>query len=353
MPKMSRHSVPETIPRARRKMQRVTMQDVAKLADVAISTVSLYLRKPDEVMAKTGAKVAAAIEQLGYMPNMMAGGLAAAATRAVSLIVPSLRNAFFAETTDALQAELAKQGVQLLLGHTEYDAAREEALVRASLAWAPAALVLTGLHHSRATRQLLLSRDTPVIEVWELGGNPIDMAVGFEHRAVGGEAARHLIERGCRHLAFLGARLTEDRRAGQRADGYLSALLGRNLKLPLKLADPGPATVEAGARLLTEALRQMPELDGIVCSNDWIALGVLFECQRRAIAVPRRLRIIGFGDLPFASGTVPPLTTIRPSGAQIGREVARLALARLNGEPISEAEKLVDVGFQLMQRATT
>jgi LacI family gluconate utilization system Gnt-I transcriptional repressor len=335
-------------------MQSVTMEDVSKLAGVATSTVSLYLRKPDLVLAKTGTKIAAAIERLGYVPNMMAGGLAAAATtRVVSLIVPSLRNAFFAETADALQAELARSGVQLLLGHTEYDTAREEALVRASLAWSPAALVLTGLNHSRATRQLVLSRDTAVIEIWELGGTPLDMAVGFDHRAVGALAARHMVSIGCRNIVFLGARLQEDRRAGQRAAGCKLALLEMDRAQASEVEDPAPASVAAGARLLDKALAQMPAVDGLVCSNDWIALGVLFECQRRGIAVPETLRIIGFGDLPFAAGTHPALTTIRPAGARIGREVARLALAGLSGSDIAEADRLIDVGFELVVRGTT
>jgi LacI family gluconate utilization system Gnt-I transcriptional repressor len=97
----------------------------------------------------------------------------------------------------------------------------------------------------------------------------------------------------------------------------------------------------------------MPAVDGLVCSNDWIALGVLFECQRRGIAVPETLRIIGFGDLPFAAGTHPALTTIRPAGARIGREVARLALAGLSGSDIAEADRLIDVGFELVVRGTT
>jgi LacI family gluconate utilization system Gnt-I transcriptional repressor len=334
-------------------MQRVTMQDVATLAGVAISTVSLYLRKPAQVMPDTGARVAEAIEQLGYVQNMMAGGLAAASTRAVSLIVPSLRNAFFSETADILQAELGREGVQLLLGHTEYDPRREEALVRASLAWAPAALVLTGLDHNRATRQLLFSRDTPVIEIWELGGPPIDMAVGFDHRAVGAAAAHHLIRRGCRTPAFLGARLDEDRRASQRGEGFAAALLGRDVRPALRLADPGPATVAAGARLLATALRDAPDLDAVACSNDWIALGVLFECQRQGVEVPGRLKVIGFGDLPFAADTIPPLSTVRPAGAAIGRETARLALARLMETALTDADKVIDVGFELVPRAST
>ena len=337
--------------RSRRKTDSVTMQDVARLADCATSTVSLYLRKPELVHAKSSERIAAAIERLGYVPNMMAGGLAAAAaTRVVSLIVPSLRNAFFAETADALQTALGASGVQLLLGHSEYDPAREEALVRASLAWSPAALVLTGLEHSRGTMQMALSRGTPVIEIWELGGNPLDMLVGFDHRAVGAAAARHLRAQGCRNSVFLGARLQEDRRAAQRGLGCVATLQDGGEAGP-QIVDPAPASVALGSALLGQALDQFPSLDGVVCSNDLIALGALFECQRRGIAVPDTVRIVGFGDLPFAAATNPALSTIRPHGAKIGEEVARLAVAGLNGETIET--RVIDVGFELIQRGTS
>lgn len=326
------------------------MQDVARLADCATSTVSLFIRKPELVQEKTGVRIASAIDRLGYVPNMMAGGLAAAgATKVVSMIVPSLRNAFFATTADALQTDLAAAGVQLLLGHTEYDLAQEEALVRASLAWSPTALVLTGLEHSRGTRQMLLARATPVIEMWELGSNPLDIMVGFDHRAAGIAAIQHLFSVGCKKPVFLSARLHQDQRAAQRGAGALSAMKEKGCPL-LHFTDREPASVAIGAALMAQALKSDIGIDGVACSNDSIALGALFECQRRNIAVPERVKIIGFGDLSFSPSTNPALSTIKPPGEKIGKEVARLALA---GPGHTQASKTVDVGFELIQRQTT
>ncbi|MGJ3265314.1 MAG: LacI family DNA-binding transcriptional regulator, partial [Salinarimonas sp.] len=155
--------------RGRRKMQVVTMTEVAAAAGVSPSTVSLYFRRPKSVSPAARAAIAQAVSELGYVPNLVAGGLAAASSRVVSLIVPSVRNAFFAETVSALEAALAPQGLQVMLGHTEYDLAREEALVRAALAWAPAAIVLTGLEHAPDTRALLQRARVPVVEMWERG----------------------------------------------------------------------------------------------------------------------------------------------------------------------------------------
>ena len=339
--------------RHRRKMQRVTMTDVARVADVSPSTVSLYLRKPGLVSPTVGATIARVVEELGYVPSLVAGGLAAAGSRVVSIIVPSVRNAFFADTVSALQDTLEPSGLQLMLGHTEYSLAREEALVRTALSWSPAAIVLVGLEHSRAARQLLLAAGVPVFEVWEHSQSPVDTAVGFHHREVGIAAATHLIERKRTRLCFLSARMSEDRRAEQRAAGFVRRVIDGGLPEPAVLDAPGSATTEAGAKLLGQALASDPAIDGIGCSNDLIALGVLFECQRRGIAVPGRIGVIGFGDLLFSASCVPPLTTVRPPGDEIGRKVGELILERLEGAPRPAMPQAFDLGFKLQIRQST
>jgi LacI family transcriptional regulator, gluconate utilization system Gnt-I transcriptional repressor len=342
-------------PRKRRKMQRVTMTEVAQLAHVSPSTVSLYLRKPDAVSPGAGQVIARAIQTLGYVPNLVAGGLAAATSRVVSIIVPSVRNAFFAETVSTLQAELAAEGLQVLLGHSEYSMAQEEALVRTALSWAPAAIVLTGLKHSRETEKLLKASHVPIVEMWELGGDPIHMAVGFAHPQVGASAAQHLLSKGRRTLVFLGARMQEDRRAAQRARGFEQTCQAHENTgvVCTRLNHPGPATVEAGALLLSRALEQTPGLDGIACSNDLIALGAIFECQRRRIAIPETLSLIGFGDLDFSASCVPSLTTIRPSGDLIGKEVAGLIINSLRDDRRNDVSPIIDTGHLLIERRST
>jgi LacI family gluconate utilization system Gnt-I transcriptional repressor len=342
----------EPAPRNRRGTRRVTMADVARRAGVSPSTVSLYLRKPDTVSPGAGSQIARAIAELDYVPNLVAGGLAAASSRVVSIIVPSVRNAFFAETVARLQADLGRERLQVLLGHTEYDLAEEENLVRTALSWAPAAVVIAGLAHSPATVRLLRAARVPVIEIWELGREPIDIAIGFAHDKVGAAAAEHLIGRGRRRLAFLGARMQQDNRAAQRARGFAAAAEARGLA-PASLGHPAPATVEVGGMLLAQAIEAHPDLDAIACSNDHIALGALFECQRRGIAVPERLAMIGFGDLPFSAACNPALTTIRPPGELIGSEAARVILARARGEAAPTGGQVIDTHFTLVPRQSS
>ena len=89
-------------------------------------------------------------------------------------------------------------------------------------------------------------------------------------------------------------------------------------------------------------------MDAIYCSSDFLALGALIEAKARGIAVPGRLRILGFGDLDFARDTDPPLSTVRIDGTAIGRQAARFVLDRIAGGP--EGPRIVDLGFTIIPR---
>ncbi len=336
---------PDRPDRRRRGMDRVTMADVARRAQVSPSTVSLYLRRPEAVSKRIGARVAAAIEAMGYVPNAIAGGLAAAGSRVVSVTVPSLRNAFFSETVTELERILSARGLHTLVGHTEYDASQEERLVRAALSWAPAAVVLTGRDHGQATRDLLGRTGTNVVEMWDLGPDPIGRMVGFSHEAVGARIARHFVEQGYASAAFAGARLSEDTRAARRARGFLDAMADAGR--PARLVEvPGPASAAAGDPLLDRIAAD--PVRAVACSNDTVALGLIFAAARRGIDVPGDLAVAGFGDLDFAAWMVPPLTTLRPPAAGIAAAVAEAVLAG----PAGAAPRTVELDVTFLPRAS-
>jgi LacI family gluconate utilization system Gnt-I transcriptional repressor len=336
---------------ARRPAGPAQMSDVAALAGVSTSTVSRALRNPDAVSPVLRARVESAITSLQYVPNSMAGGLAASRTRTVGVIVPSLVNSFFSATIEAMAEGLNADGYQILLGNSGYAAEREEALVNSFLSWSPAAIVLTGQAHSRGTLQRLINAGLPVVEMWELGENPLDTLVGFSHRAVGRAAARHLIDRGRRTLAFAAAALGHDRRAAQRGAGFAEALQESGLPAPVVVTLDERASVQGGGQLVAQLLARHPEVDGVFFSNDVLMLGGLFECQRQAVRVPDALALIGFGDLDFTACSQPTLTTIRPPRREIGATVAAHLLQRFRDHDAAAAT--IDVGFELVARGST
>jgi len=333
---------------SRRASRRSRMADVAQLAGVSTSTVSRALSRPDAVSAELRGRVEDAIRRLGYVPNLMAGALAAARSRTVGVIVPSIINSFFAATVEEMAAALAARGYQLMLGNSGYAPETEEALVESFLAWSPAAIVLTGLHHSRRTTRLLLDQEIPIVEMWEMGERPLDALVGFSHRALGRAVGRHLYAAGRRRVAFVGAAMDRDLRAADRAAGYREAVQEAGLHAPVTLALPDRASVGAGGRGLEALLAAQPAVDAVFFSNDVLALGALFECQRQGWAVPDRIALFGFGDLDFTATSVPRLSTVRPPREEIGRRVARLLLDRFDGK--GEEQAVIDLGFTLVPR---
>lgn len=341
--------------RARRNTQRATMLDVAQLADVSPSTVSLYLRKPEAVSDKLRDKVQQAIDTLHYVPNRIAGSLAAARSRTIAVVIPSIANSFFARTVETMQAISEKAGYNLLLANSEYDLKREEDLVRAFLEWSPAGVILTGCNHTENTRGMLASAGIPVGQMWDLGDPSLGLQVGFDNASVGYTALQHLYQGGCQRVIYLGVRLDIDHRARYRADGYAKAATadGRHVPRIIDLPNNEHVVQEAG-KAIAAAIASDPLIDGVICSNDSLALGVLLEAQRRGIRVPERLSVVGFGDLDFAECTIPPLTTIRPHRQQIGRRLMEIMIERCESWDSSEwPEQAIDVGFELIPRNTT
>jgi LacI family gluconate utilization system Gnt-I transcriptional repressor len=216
--------------------------------------------------------------------------------------------------------------------------------------------VITGCRHDDATRMLLRQARAPVAEMWELGGEPFDLQVGFSHRAVGETLAAHLYELGARRIAFAGARMSSDLRARQRCDGLRDWLARKGVDVFVVDLQSG-ASPTSGGEALGAALDGMPDVQAIACSNDVMALGVLFEAQRRGIDVPEQLAVTGFGDLPFSQVCVPPLTTIQPHAASIGLRIAKELLLQLDAPADDTAgaqePRVVDVGFQLVTRQSS
>ena len=182
----------------------VRMEDVAREAGVSPVTVSRALNTPEKLAPATLAAVRAAIERLRYVPNLTAGSLASNRSRIVAAIVPTIANSIFSDTIDGLATVMAPHRYQLLLGQTQYRDDEEAQLVEAFLGRRVDGLVLTGVKHARGLRARLQRAGIPVVETWDLTARPIDMLVGFSNRAAGEAAARYLLGKGYRRLAFIG-----------------------------------------------------------------------------------------------------------------------------------------------------
>ena len=297
------------------------MEDVARRAGVSQMTVSRALRTPDKVAPATRARIASAVAELDYVPDLMAGGLAAKRSRLVAVIVSTLENSIFAATVEGLTAVLREEGYAVLLGASGYSREAEEQLVRAALGRRPDGLVLTGDLHTPATRRLLQASGIPMVETWELPEAPLDLAVGFSNHEAGAAMVRTLHGCGYRRIAFIGtaiggrsARPPSARRLSCGAGGARRRAAAR--AAPCRSRWPG---ITDGPMALDALLTAHPDADAAFCVVDGLAAGLILACRRRGLDVPGQLAVAGFGDFDLAQPAGLDITTVRVSGLEIGR----------------------------------
>ncbi len=343
---------------------RVTLDDVARVAQVTSITVSRYLREPHKLAPETAERVRAALQQTAYVPHKQAGHLASGRSTMVAALIPNVGHSIFGETVQGLAERLQGAGYELLIAATGYSLDREEEQLRAVLGWLPAAVVVTGRQHTAGTIALLQrARDggMPVVEMWDYQRGQNEFAqVGFSHAAVGLAMARHLLDSGHKRLAYVDTPVADDLRAHERADAFVHEARRSGAQVEL-LHTSQPDAFDAGREALqrlidARSVDAVPPrgagagVTALAFANDHIAAGALLHARRIGIAVPGDLALLGFGDFPIARQLDPPLSTVRPPRHEIGVEAARQVVAALrDGRPAVGCA----LAWELVQRGTT
>ncbi len=332
--------------RGRSRGRNVRITDVAAAAGVAPMTVSRVLNEPDRVSPETARKVRAAIKALGYVPNLLAGGLSSRRSRMVAAMVPTIASPIFSAPLQGFTDRLAQAGYHVMLSLTGYRADAEEAMLPAVLARRPDALLLTGARRGTAMRRMLAAAGVPVVEIWD-SGPAFDSLVGFDHEEVGREVAKFFLAAGHTRFAVLSA---SDPRAEARAGGFLRAAAEGGGEIIETRRLPAPSNVSEGRQALREIAPQLHGRTALFCSSDLIALGAVTEARALGIKVPDALAVCGFGDFDAGRASEPSITTVSVDGTAIGRQAAELLLARMAGAAAGPA---VRVPFRILPRGST
>jgi len=311
-------------------------------------TVVRVLRDPAKVAAATRARVEQVIRETGYTPDLIARGLASQRSELIGAVIPVLTNSLIAEIMQGLSDTLALHGFHLLLGASGFSAAEEEVLVRAFLSRRVEAIYLSGVEHTGATVQMLRRAGIPVVEGGNITAHPVDMLVGFSNVEAARAITRYLIRRGYAPIGYIGAFPKDNDRARDRREGYERALHGARRRVDPTLCVETTLDIDAGARAMATLLDRRPNVRAVFCSADALAVGALYECQRRRLSIPGDIAIAGFDDIPIAAQVVPALTTIRVPRYDIGRQAGRMLCDRLAGRSVRK--RIVDTGFELVPR---
>lgn len=330
----------------------VTQRQVAKHAGVSPRTVSNVVNDFPYVSAEVRAKVQAALDELGYKPNLVARNLRHGRSGMIALVLP-LDVPYFAELTEYLVDEARRRSYVVMIDKTNGDPQWERELVMPSKRSA----LFDGMIFSPAglRQEELAGResDQPIILLGQRipGGNHDHVKI--DNVAAASAATRHLIEIGRRRIAHIGLRRG---RAGDiahdRAAGYRRALKEAGLPLESRYQiTAGGFRRDAGLEAMTRLLDLSEPPDAVFCYNDPLALGAMRAVLQRGLRVPDDVAIAGFDDSEDGRFSTPTLTTISQDKAQIASYALELLSARLDGDTGPTVTRQAD--WQLAIREST
>jgi len=324
-----------------------TIREVAQELGVSVSTVSRALSNPKLLKEKTRTRVLAAIDRLGYQPNLLARNLRLSESKLVFVVVPSL-SPFFLEVFRGVERSARECGYTVLMGHTDRDFAREQVFFDqvASRRADGVILVTSADGAALAARK---RRMPPTIAALERVDGHSLPTVRVDHNAAAGLATEHLIELGHRRIAHIAGPATAPM-ALHRREGFEAAMERAGLDPHAYPIQSGPFTVAFGEQAMEHLLNAPSPPTAIFAANDEMAVGALQAVKRRGLKVGKDLSVIGYDDQRIANLYDPALTTIRVPTEELGYRSMFLLRSVIRGEP---AELDTVLQTELVVRHTT
>ena len=297
------------------------IRDVARRAGVSPATVSRVINGTTPVAADKRERVLRAIEEMGFVPNEVARSLFKKSSKTIGVIIPSIRNPYFTQLADVIDAAAKERGYRIVLYNVHHDLDQERAALQ-MLAAANADGVIVA-SNNEALQEELAHYQMPVVVVDALfQTRQVNAYLYCDYYQGGRLAAEHLTACGCRNLVCI--RGVQGLYTAQaRSEGYRDYCREHGLTEQVVECD---YDFEAGLSMTEELLERFPQVDGIVACNDMVAISVYKILHKRNIAVPDQIQLVGFDDIHLASLISPELTTIHQPIDAMGRRAVEVIL---------------------------
>ena len=328
------------------------MADIARLAGVAVSTVSRALAGSTLVNEKTRARVAELAGSLNYSVNVGAQNLRLKQSNTIAVIVPfdastgqSLSDPFFLSLIGSLADACTRRGYDMLL--SRIDAEHLDRAGQPYLTGRAMGIVLIGQWHHHDQLNELAARRVPLV-VWGAHlPQQLYCTVGSDNAEGGRLATEHLFAQGARQIAFLGDPSLPE--IAQRYEGYLLAHQNHGIEPAAALCRPVPFIRSAVEADMDELLASGLALDGIFASSDLVAMTAIAALNRHGRRVPDDVAVVGYDDIALAVHYQPPLTTVRQPIDVAGQALIDALLAQIDGARTPP----VELPTELVLRGTT
>jgi LacI family transcriptional regulator len=318
-------------------MSQVTSKDIARLAGVSRSTVSLVLNKVPavKIAAGTREKVLKAARELNYHPNALAQSLKTNRSQIIGLLIPSIANPFFPSIAQGVEDVAVANGYNVFLCNTFRDQVKEENYIRTLVGKQVDGIIVASSVHNPLFLQEAQQRKILIVTFdRRIENNGFD-CIHFDNVRGGEMAVDYLFSLGHRNIGFITTsmdsashidRLTGYKKAHEKAGIAVNNRYIRNDRYQSKGITAHHYEPEIGRKLAAELLEECPEITAIFAVNDLTALGVLKHSQK-GLRIPEDLSVVGFDNISHTEMVTPTLTTIAQPTYQMGRQAAELLIA--------------------------
>ncbi|WP_300266860.1 LacI family DNA-binding transcriptional regulator [Microbacterium sp.] len=330
-----------------------SVRDVAVAAGVSVGTVSNVLNRPEKVAPATVERVMAAIDELGFVRNDAARQLRAGSSRSIGMIVLDAGNPFFAAVARGAEARADADGLSVLLGNSDENAAREAGYLELFREQRVNGVLITPASDATENLERLRGAGIPVVLVdHEIAGSEL-CSVSVDDVEGGYLAAEHLLQQGRRRLAFVGgpptiAQVTNRLEGARRAVAEVAGARLEVIEMPTLTVLNGRA---AGEAIVAREAADRP--DAIFAANDLLAVGLVQGLTiLGGLRVPDDIALIGYDDIDFASATVVPLSSVRQPAEEIGHTAVELLLKTI-ADPDGKYERRVRFRPELVVRESS
>lgn len=317
-----------------------TIRDVAKHAGVSAGTVSNVLNRPSYVSREVRERVQAAMRDLDFTPSAHARQYRRGRVRSIGIVMATMDYPFFVDV--ALHAEEAARadGVAVVFCHSGYDEAREDSNIDLLMQQRAQGVIITPVNENSERLESMMARGVPVVFVDRVSGDRDCCSVVTDDIKGGALAGHYLLERGHRHVAFVGDP-DMNRQVSERLQGFRDVVVAAGgvvdvIRVPDWAAADGLA---AGERLSAEPPKTRPT--AVFAVNDLVALGLMQRLTTNGVAVPGDVAVVGFDDLDLSAMSTIPLTTVRQPTVDLGRIAYRLVMDEINNPEAHRHERVV------------
>lgn len=332
---------------------KITISDIARMANVSKATVSRVINnKPEGVGKETRENILRIIKESGFQPSMVARGLVTKKTKSIGLIITDIANSFYPLLVRGVEDHANKYGYSLFLCNSDNNPEKEKEYINAFIEKSVDGVILSSsMNETSYHYNILKNKNIPLVVLDRcVEGEEYDASVFFDNTKGAYIAVNYLINKGHKNIAFIsGSKSLIISR--HRLDGYRMALEERNIEVKEDIIVEGDFQFESGYKRTIELLEQGKEFTAIFAGNDLMAVGAIMALKSKKIEVPQQVEVIGFDNVDISRYIKPQLSTVGQPAYEMGVNGAKQLIKLIEGKNISK--KNIILKPELVLRETT